>query len=204
MKKKTLNANEAIDWNCQNGIDQTNVSSDINQSPRSAKSTLNSPGVEWFALRLANFSRPGIPTADDRLGSQIRGQLAPEREAEVLTQEPTLEELLERERSMDEFFRRLEPTKPLDAKAQRVGVKSVLITWKPPVVTQIDGQGIVNYDVWRQEGDNIYTQERLGKTTNLSFLDNTAVRGKSYVYKVKALTKNSSGIPATTPPVFMP
>jgi hypothetical protein len=156
------------------------------------------------AWLLANSNPLGIPTADDRLGSQIRGQLAQEREADVLLNEPSMEELLEGERSMDEFFRRLEPTKPLDVKAQRVGINSVSITWKPPVVTQINGQGIVSYDVWRQEGDNIYTQKRLGKTTNLSFLDNTAVRGKSYVYKVKALTKNSSGIPATTIPVLMP
>jgi hypothetical protein len=156
------------------------------------------------AWLLGNSNPLGIPTADDRLGSQIRGQLAQEREAEGSTQEPSMEQLLEGQRRMDEFFRRLEPTKPLDVKAQRVGINSVSITWKPPAVTQIEGQAIVGYEVLREEGDNIYTQKSLGKTTNLSFLDNTAVRGKSYLYKVLALTKNSWGTPAPAAPVFMP
>jgi hypothetical protein len=47
-----------------------------------------------------------IPTADDRLGSQIRGQLAQERESGVSVeeQEPPLEELLDNARSIREYL----------------------------------------------------------------------------------------------------
>jgi hypothetical protein len=202
-RKETDFANAAIDWNCKDGIDEANVSSDINQSPRSAKSALTSPGLEWSSVRLASPSSPGIPSGG-RLGSQLRSQMAQGSETEVPSKEPSLEELLEGERSMDEFLRRIEPTKPQEIKTQRVGSHSVLVTWKPPRIPQIEGQSIIGYEVFRHEEHDRHNAVVLVKTTtNLSFLDNNVVRGKTYIYKVVALTKNfrrtGSSAPVTIP-----
>jgi hypothetical protein len=72
------------------------------------------------------------------------------------------------------------------------------------VVNQIDGEPIVGYKVWREEGEWTHNEQLLGTTTNLSFLDNTAKRGKSYVYFVQAITKNSFGLLSPAAPVQIP
>jgi hypothetical protein len=202
-KQKTDNANGAINWNCKNGIDRTNVSTSINKD--NFRVTLSSPGEEWLSLRLASPSRPGIPSGS-KVGPQIQGQLAqqPEGEVSVEEQEPPLEELLDNARSIREYIRQLEPTKPQQVKAQRVGSHSILVTWKPPQLPQIEGQPIIGYEVFRHEEHNPDNAVVLVKaTTNLSFLDNNVVRGKTYIYKVVALTKNfrrtGSSIPVQIP-----
>lgn len=207
--QQTNIANGAIDWNCQNGPSETGVTAPaINQNTQTE--VLRSPGVEWSYLVLASTSRPGIPSGilgGNFVGPQLRNQIAKKTESSTVIEEgPELspQEVERIERRNREYLQRQQTTKPLGVKAQRVGINSVSITWKPPIATQINGQAIVGYEVKREEQDNLYTRKSLGKTTNLSFLDNTAERGKSYVYLVRAITKNSRGILAPAVPVQIP
>jgi hypothetical protein len=80
----------------------------------------------------------------------------------------------------------------------------VSVTWKRPRVPVIDGQPVVEYEVLREEKDNIYTAESLGKTKSLSLLDNSAVRGKTYVYSVVSRTKDFAGSAALTAAIQIP
>jgi hypothetical protein len=155
---------------------------------------------------LASSSPTSIPTGIN-VEPQLRSQIVKKAATNIFiacAPEMSPQEVEEMERRNREDLQRQQPTKPLDVKAQRVGIHSVNITWKPPVVNQIDGQPIVGYEVWRQEGDKVHFEESLGTTTNLFFLDNTAERGKSYVYSAQARTKNSFGLLSPAVPVQIP
>jgi hypothetical protein len=200
QKQRTDNANGAIDWNCLNGTSETGVTAP-NINKNSATEILRSPGVEWSNLILASTTRPGIPTSID-VGPQLRNQIVEKTESGVVIEGPQLSPQ-EIEQINRESLRR-EPLKPQEVKAQRVGINSVSISWKPPRVPVIDGQRLLKYEVWRQEGDNIFTAQFLGATTNLAFLDNSAVRGKSYIYRVVSVTKNYRAATPLSVPIQIP
>jgi hypothetical protein len=122
----------------------------------------------------------------------------------AVTPELSLEEFERIERRNREDIQRNESTMPLDVKAQRVGVNSVLITWKPPRVPWVNGQPVIEYEVLRREEENDFAGVLRVKTTNLSFLDNTAIRGKTYIYKVGSNTKDYRGGMASAAPLQIP
>jgi fibronectin type 3 domain-containing protein len=115
-----------------------------------------------------------------------------------------MEELLEIQRFNRSYEERMAPTKPQDVKVQQVGINSVSITWKPPRVPWVNGQPVIEYEVLRREQENDFAGVLRIKTTNLSFLDNTAIRGKTYIYKVTGYTKNGRGGTAIAAPVQIP
>ena len=168
---------------------------------------LMTPSLILTTWLLASPRRPGIPAGGIIKPLEVPPQqlaLAPPRPTEELTVEQLEESGEQTERLLREISERMAFTKPLDVKAQRVGSNSVSITWKPTVVTQIDGEPIIGYEVKREEKGNLYTRKSIGTTTNLSLLDNTAVRGKSYVYLVRAITKKSFGLLSPAAPVQIP
>jgi thymidylate kinase len=61
----------------------------------------------------------------------------------AVTPELSLEEFERIERRNREDIQRNELTMPLDVKAQRVGVNSISITWKPPRVPWVNGQPVI-------------------------------------------------------------
>jgi hypothetical protein len=202
-RQETSAINKPINWNCKNNDTETNVAAKINVDGQ--LSTLSPPGVEWSFLQLAGLSGPGIYITSTI--PSLRISQTPQ-ESEVEKSEVIIEapfEVLEREqRATERFFERLKPSQPQQVKAQRVGINSVSITWKLPRVLTIDGKPIVEYEVWKQEGDNIYTKDLLGTTKNLSFMDNSVVRGKTYVYSVTSSTAGGRGSAAFAAPIYIP
>jgi hypothetical protein len=122
----------------------------------------------------------------------------------LLLEEAPVEELERSVRSLEREMERLKPSQPQQVKAQRVDINSVSITWKRPRVPVIDGQPVVEYEVFRQEGDNVYSGELLGKTSSLSFRDNSAVRGKTYVYSVASRTQDNRSFAVLAAPIQIP
>jgi hypothetical protein len=149
-----------------------------------------------LAAWLLSQSTPSVQISQTPQESEVE-------KSEVIIEAPF--EVLEREqRATERFFERLKPSQPQQVKAQRVGINSVSITWKLPRVPTIDGQPVVKYEVSRYEANNIDTAQLLGTSQSLSFLDNSAVRGKTYVYSVFSNTENKRGSAAPAPPIYIP
>jgi hypothetical protein len=157
------------------------------------------------ACLLACSSPVGI-SSTHRVEPQLRGQLAQKSEPQTRASAKSIPEedmlrLLEQQRRHEE---EMAPSKPQEVKVQRVGINSVSITWKPPRVPFIQGKPIVEYWVNREEENNTFTREVLVKTRGFFFQDNTAVRGKSYVYTVISVTGHGQAAPETAAPIQIP
>jgi hypothetical protein len=196
-------ANGAINWNCNGNGGETNVAARINVDGQIG--ILPASGVEWSSLVLASPLRPGIPGGISIFPfNQPQVSQSDDEENPEVIQEAPREELEIPARAIQTHFERLKPSQPQEVRARLVGTNSVSVTWKRPRVPVIDGQPVVEYEVLREEKDNIYTAESLGKTKSLSLLDNSAVRGKTYVYSVVSRTKDFAGSAALTAAIQIP
>jgi hypothetical protein len=196
-------ANGAINWNCNGNGGETNVAARINVDGQIG--ILPASGVEWSSLVLASPLRPGIPGGISIFPfNQPQVSQSDDEENPEVIQEAPREELKIPARAIQTHFERLKPSQPQEMRARLVGTNSVSVTWKRPRVPVIDGQPVVEYEVLREEKDNIYTAESLGKTKSLSLLDNSAVRGKTYVYSVVSRTKDFAGSAALTAAIQIP
>lgn len=63
QQRMTVSANDPIDWNCDDTIEQFNVATDINKD--NSRNILKEPNIQWSSLVLADTNRPGIPSGND-------------------------------------------------------------------------------------------------------------------------------------------
>lgn len=118
-----------------------------------------------------------------------------------------VEQMAANERLARHQMEQLKLSQPQAVKVQVIDTNSVSITWRQPDVTEIHGQSVVGYEVYRQEGnirDSIDLGKLLGKIPNLSFRDNSAVKGKLYVYSVVLKTKDFDGLAVSAAPIKIP
>lgn len=218
--RQTNAVNSPIDWNCSGSTSQTAVSTDVNRDSRRA--TLQSSGVEWSSLILADPNRPGIPSGSSvgPFGESlpmVAQQSARQQRLDELRQqypkgyadEAPAEELRQIQRDRQERDNRLAPSRPQNIMVELQGA-AVKLTWDRPAIASIEGEAIEAYKVFRVELSGptdpgfLPQAVELGTTSESVFVDTTAVRGKLYRYLVGTKSRNSVGSSVRTAPIQVP